>query len=397
MTSEQTAARRGSIAPAIVAALAVAMGAVALALDRAWIDTAQVELSRATEAAALAAARELATDDVLRPNSQVETRVTQARRAAEEVAALNTVVGKPVAIADGDVTFGKYVYSRSSGANVFLETERDPQSVVVAGRFERSRSNPIALAARGFGGGRTADLARLSVATLDNRLLGVRAGHNLPVPALPLAILDGDPQGARSDTWQTQIAGRKGSDAFGYDSDSNAVTSGPDGIPEMQLVTSVPGSAPTGISPNVCLVDFSDRYDAEHVSKMIAHGWSHADLAPSQSKIMLDSMPKDFTASFAPGDREYAALQPLVGECRICLLYRVSTPAGSTATTPAVSLTGLVAGRIMSLVRSPGQPLRIVFQPAVIVTRAAETAEPGADHNTPAGPNPYIFKLTLTQ
>ena len=67
-----------------------AMGAIALALDRAWIDIAQVELTTATDAAALAAARELACDDLLIPGSDVATRVSAARGAAIRVAALTS-------------------------------------------------------------------------------------------------------------------------------------------------------------------------------------------------------------------------------------------------------------------------------------------------------------------
>jgi hypothetical protein len=76
--------------------------------------------------------------------------------------------------------------------------------------------------------------------------------------------------------------------------------------------------------------------------------------------------------------------------------------AGSTASagTGSVAITGLVAGRIMAYVQNPGQAPTIVFQPGVIVTRAAETV---AENQTPAAAaqstvigNPYIFKMTLS-
>lgn len=409
--TETSPGRRGSIAPAIVAALAVAMAAIALALDRAWIDTAQVELSRTTEAAALAAARELVSDDLLRPASHVANRVAMARQAAERVAALNTVVGQPLSLADGDITFGKYVYNQSSDSNVFLETELDPQSVVVAGHYERSRGNPVALVMRGFGGPRTADLARLSIATLDNRLIGVRAGHHLPVPALPLAILDNDPKGNQTDTWNARIVGRTGPDAFGYDETAGRVVSSPDGISEILLSGTPAGAATPGAAANMCLVDFSGQYDAAHVTKMIARGWTKSDLAPFQSEIRLARLPVPVAASFVIGDAEFAALQRLVGECRICPLFRATPAAGTSATTSTatvsaaststVSLTGLVAGRIMSLSRDAGGAVRIVFQPAVMVTRAAETVgeslDPAAAAQTTVARNPYIFKMTLSQ
>ncbi|HEY3966286.1 MAG TPA: hypothetical protein VGM05_17130 [Planctomycetaceae bacterium] len=398
---ERTASRHGSIAPAIVAALFVSMAAIALALDRAWIDTAQVELIRTTEAAALAAARELATDDLLRPSSTVAIRVAAARQAAEQVSQLNLVVGQPLPLADGDVTFGKYVYNTSTDTNVFLETELDPQSVVVAGRYERNRANPIALVMRGFGGRRTADLARISVATLDNQLIGVRAGRHLPIPALPLAILDVDPQGARLDTWQSQIIGGLGADAYGYNLQTGLVTTASDGIPEMLLSSAPAGTAASVATGNMCLIDFVGQYDAKHAAQMIAKGLTKTDLTSLQSEISLTNLPPAVAASFTIGDTEYAALQPLVGECRICFLCGLTPPVGSTSTAPFVSITGLVAGRILSLTRLAGQPCQIVFQPAVIITRAAQTVDDLLDtaeaaQSTVVG-NPYIYKLTLTQ
>jgi hypothetical protein len=76
--------------PVVAVALLVIGAAIALALDRAWIDGAQVELTTATDAAALAAARELAGDDLLRPGIDASGRVAAARLAAMRVAALNT-------------------------------------------------------------------------------------------------------------------------------------------------------------------------------------------------------------------------------------------------------------------------------------------------------------------
>jgi hypothetical protein len=106
-----------------------------------------------------------------------------------------------------------------------------------------------------------------------------------------------------------------------------------------------------------------------------------------------------------------------VGECRICLLYMpvpASTPApAATSSGPSVTITGLVAGRILALSNNAEQAPQIVFQPGVIITRAAETAteiaaQAAARNSTgdiqttspppppaTAVPNPYIYKMTL--
>ncbi len=55
----------------------------------------------------------------------------------------------------------------------------------------------------------------------------------------------------------------------------------------------------------------------------------------------------------------------------------------------------------MSLSRDPGGVVRIVFQPGVIVTRAARTVDEVLDSASAAQStvvrNPYIYKLTIIQ
>jgi hypothetical protein len=410
-----TSNRRGSIVPAIGLAILVLGAAMALVLDRAWIDAAQVELTTATDAAALAAARDLATDDLLRigPDTS-EERIAAARVDATQIAEMNRVAGTPLVLNDSDITFGQWVYSQSEGTYVFLETELNPLAAMVTGIRERSRMNPVGLLMRGVTGQPAADLARRAIATLDNQIVGLRPAYNLVVPALPLAILDQDPTGARPDTWQTQITARKGADNAGYDLTTNTITAIADGIPEIVLTGIAPGASTSSSKPNFCLIDFGSSYDAQHVATMVTHGWTHADLKPLNHELGVAKMPITVPANASPGTGEWNALTPLVGECRICLLY-MPVPASTSATSngPTVTITGLVAGRILALSNNAGQAPQIVFQPGVIITRAAETAmeiaaQAAAQNSTgdsqttspppppaTAGPNPYIYKMTL--
>jgi len=403
----------------VAVSILVIGAAMALALDRAWIDAAQVELTVATDAAALAAARDLATDDLLRIGADTsDGRIAAARLAATQVAEMNRVAGTPLALTDADITFGQWVYSQSSGTFVFLETELDPLAVMITGIRERSRSNPVGLLMRGVTGQPAADLARRAIATLDNQIVGVRAAANLVVPGLPLAILDQDPTGNRLDTWQAQITARKGGDQAGYDTTTNTVTAAADGIPEIVLSGSATDAATTTTKkPNFCFVDFSTSYDPQHVATMVTHGWTHGDLKPFNHELSLANMPVTLPATAAPGGSEWEALTPMAGECRVCLLYMPVAASTSTATGSstglAVSITGLVAGRILSISRNAGQPPQIVFQPGVIITRAAETATEivaqvaaqnansetqttsTAPVSSTAALNPYIYKMTL--
>ena len=398
VTPVVTTNRRGSIVPLVAVALAVVLAGIALALDRAWIDIAQVELTTAADAAALAAARELACDDLLIPGSDVTVRVAAARAAAIQIASLNTVLTQPLTLLESDITFGQLVYDASTDTNTFLETELVPQTVVITGIRERSRSNPIALVMQGLMGQSTADLARLAVATIDNRIVGVRPSTGLVVPGMPLAILGTDATGARQDTWQTQIGASQGTDTYSYDETTNSVTAKPDGIREILLTGSASGA--TGTTSNLCLVDFSGSYDSTRVATMITNGWTKKDLSPLPSGLTLANMPISVVATSAIGSAEATALQQLVGQCRICLVYGPVSGSAAFSGTGNVAITGLIAGRIMSFVQNAGQPPTIVFQPGVIVTRAAETVAetltPAEAAQSTAIGNPYIFKMTLS-
>jgi hypothetical protein len=150
----------------------------------------------------------------------------------------------------------------------------------------------------------------------------------------------------------------------------------------------------------MCLIDFSGSYDSSRVTAMISKGWTKQDLSALPSGLNLASMPISVAATSAIGGPEGNALQELIGQCRICLLYDPVAGSTTSAGTGNVAITGLIAGRIMSFVQTPGQAPTIVFQPGVIVTRAAETVAEiltptEAAQSTMIG-NPYIFKMTLS-
>jgi hypothetical protein len=92
--------------PGLVVALVVTLCAVALVLDRLWLDAATAELRTASDAAAMAAAGELIHDDLLKETYDSTERIEAARQRAKDVAGQNLVAGEPVeldASPDGDV------------------------------------------------------------------------------------------------------------------------------------------------------------------------------------------------------------------------------------------------------------------------------------------------------
>ena len=77
--------------PALALALVAVLGGAALVVDRLALDTSKAELRTAAEAAALAAARELANDDRLRPDFDPAALQMKARFAAARIAIENVI------------------------------------------------------------------------------------------------------------------------------------------------------------------------------------------------------------------------------------------------------------------------------------------------------------------
>lgn len=126
--------RRGSMALAAMMSLLVIIGGVAVALDRLWLDSAKTELEAAIEAAALRGGQFLASDDLLRPEFDIDARLELARQEAAKIARQNLIAGDPVELditPEGDVRFGRLVHRDRTKEDVFLETADRPTSVVV--------------------------------------------------------------------------------------------------------------------------------------------------------------------------------------------------------------------------------------------------------------------------
>ena len=276
--------RRGFLAPAIVVALLAVLLVLALVLDAWWLDNASVELTRASESAALAAGRELVTDDLLRGDSREidERRIERARRKAVRIARRNRVAGERLQLdaqSQRDIRFGRLIADSHTGRTRFEERRRHPTTVVVSARRSRRNGNPIALFLRGITGQPSASLMRRAEATIDNHVVGVRPFEGAPVPMWPLAILE-DCNSGTSDgllhSWRTHIEGRLGNDEFAYDEARRRVQRRPDGIPEMILRCGTGGSS-SG-ETNVKLVDVGNGLRVEDLQRQFRRGVTADDL-----------------------------------------------------------------------------------------------------------------------
>jgi hypothetical protein len=373
--------------PALAIALFAVGGAMAFAFDRLWQEAAAVELRTAGEAAALAAAAELASDDTLRTDADWNSIRETARDAAADIAKQNLVGGLPVTIKtaeDGDVTFGQTV-DKANGEQVFVETADNCRVVHLHARQGRGSKNPFGLLVRDLtGAGRQMQLT--IEATAENRIASLRPYEGVNVPALPIAISVGP-------TAWAQAENHLGPDAMGLSEDDKSITETPDGISEMTAQSS-PQQADQKqqVIATLHVVDMNNGLSQSGLAAQCRDGWSSGDFAKWDGELPLDQGATKLTSSPKIPPAIAGELAQLVGQTRLCWVYTTATP---TANSDRWQLTcpRLVGIRILSVQALPDGMIALQLQPATVVTR---TAVPSDDSDDDLA-NPYLFKVFLNR
>ena len=407
--------------PALALALIAALAGAALVVDRLHLDSAKSELRIAAEAAALAAARELANDDRLRPDFDPTALQMKARFAAARIAAQNVVAGQPVTLSTdsaSDVRFGRLMKDPATGETIFVEAnDHEPTSVAVAARCTEARQSAVPLPFRTFYAPNDSDVVAVAEASLNFQVRGLRTIDRLPIPTLPLAILDRpnakqdsshkhstvslDPsnKSAASNAqpqpsapnWTRDIEQRRGADHFGYDAATGEVTNGADGIPEITLRTAARSS---NSQSNAFVITLTGDLTEEHLRRQITQGWSADDLEPLGGELLFDHGPLTLAGLRGVDCNVLAqSLRKVLGQSRVVFLYeRVEGDANSHVAT--LQVTKMVAGRVMSVREISECECEIVLQPAVLATRSA-VASPD-ETETGCEKNKYVANLRLT-
>ncbi len=418
--------RRGVIVPLVAVAILLVGSSIALVLDHLWLSTAQSELLSTAEGSALAATRHLLNEELLRKpgvRQDEETWQTQrieiARQAAGDVARQNLVAGQNVALdlsESGDVRFGRLVRQKESNQILFLETNNRPSTVVVTAYRNRSHNNPVAILFQELVGESTGDVAARAEASWSNRIAGIRPQDDLPAPVMPIAILEKDTTGKQLQTWVRQIEEFQGSDGYRYDTEKKSVVPGADGLPELALEWKLPDSATNSsttnntvslsntVNPsqpagqqNYYLLQLGSASESNAISRQMKTGWEASDLLSLKGELRLNPGTADVWGKSQLTQAEIRDLSATVGECRIFCLYQPREQLGSSQLT-RIRLTRLVSGRIMSVSPATDRNIRIVVQPGIVITRTALLAvAPGDEADSNVSPNPYIYKIHITQ
>ncbi len=408
--------------PALALALLAVLGGAALVVDRLALDTAKNELRTSAEAAALAAARELANDDRLRPDFDPAALQMKSRFAAARIAAENFIAGEALTLntePNGDVRFGHLQVDPETGETIFVEAEGqdEPTTVVVHARRTSDRDSAIPLPFRTLYAPTDADVVAVAEASINFGVIGLRPIDELSIPTLPLAILSqaveeqdssaekfptardprsktaqaSKPKQPSVSSWARDIEQRRGTDRFGYDASTGEVTQDADGIPEITLRT-VGRSADA--KSNTFVLALSGDLTQDSLWRQICEGWSADDLQPLGGELLLGHGPLNL-AGLRGVDCNVlgSALRKMLGQPRVVFLYdrEIGDPRASVA---SLQVTKMVAGRVMSVSELSDSECEIVFQPAVMATRSAVTSSDESESGCEK--NKYVANLRLT-
>ena len=192
-----TTTRRGAVIILMVLLLPIAVLMSAIAINLAYIELSRTEMIIATDAAARAGGRDLITTDDAKT----------ARKRAKQLAALNSVAGDPLVLADSDIDFGSSV-RQVGGRYDFTINTKNPNSLrVMAHRDSSNKDGAIPLLMPSILGTSSVSTTQEAISTqmeVDVGLVLDRSGSMayaanevnglLPIPALaPSGWNWGDP------------------------------------------------------------------------------------------------------------------------------------------------------------------------------------------------------------
>jgi hypothetical protein len=396
------------------------LGAFLLAVQLASLRHRQLELQIAADASALAAADVLACDDRLLTDvsSRHELAIQDGRDAAVRYARFNYVWGDPLRLdpnpgndSGGEVVFGTLDNPTSQGFDTALYPPPDGF---------RPRLNAVRVAMR-RGGAAASATALIDRDAIGFRLQGTQTlpGRTNPaLPLVPLAIVtDPCPPGLGTlancqqkdfRSWDYQICGRQGRDAWTVDRRTSQPSQVGDHIPEMTIVFSTIPNDPkqNGQLAGIGVASIKD------VCRQLQSGFTAADLLARGGQLLLndglDRQPPDNRLEvprLALAPKEIAAfassLRSIIGEPRIWMLYELQT-ARSDQT---LVVRGFVAARILNVQTQKGSQkdgkagsqVAVTLQPCQLTTAAAVTDRVRRDWGPRSLFNPYISRVRLVE
>ena len=375
---DQQAARRttarGGVAFFVTISIVVILSMCALAIDLGGVYLSKGELQNAADAAALAAAEELLDEDRLKGAAHMAEEMTAARNEAVAYAARNKVGHMSPEIdrndgnsGSGDVVVG-YLYNPNNRSESLSTNDQSKfNSVMVRVRRDSSKNGPLMHLFAPIFGDLSSDVRASAIATFKDGVVGYKVTSRTGnAGLLPLAL--------HVNAWTALLNG-SGTDNYSYNPDTGEVTSGPDGILELNLY---PGSGTGQLPPgNFGTVDIgSPNNSTSDLSRQIRYGINESDLSYFGGELKLGNngillLNGDTGLSAAIKDD----LLSILGQPRAIPLFNAVSGNGNNS---QFSVIGFVGIRIMNVKLTGSMKQKnVIVQPAFVVDDAAITA-PGS-------------------
>jgi hypothetical protein len=340
---------------------------------------AKNETQNGADAAALAAALNLVSDDLLTVDvRRAGDRLSRSRRAAVTLGHANFAGGERLTLdpnvshdPGGDVVFGHL--DHPVGGN--FEPAGPDVSDCVGDRVNAVRITLRRAPVRApFGGNAPQrEVVARSTAMLDWSVVGFRPNNDLPIPLIPIGIFT-DHKGERPDSWDTHCR-RRERDERKYDYDARKFLAGNDGIPELSVVLGPRTSdhETPGTFLRVGVGSFGEtieqvrsglnrhHLDTQFGAGGFVFGVDNTLHMPSSSNCPGVGQPGRSAIDAALGD----VLES--GEPRLWPLFSASEKEDS------VRVTGWVAARVVAREPAPGGGIKLILQPAVLSHPSAVT------------------------
>ncbi len=360
--------RLGAVVCLAAAMMIMILAFLAFTVDVGFIALTKAQMKGCSDAAALSASQELI--PLFKPGATLSYAVAQdkAGLAAEDIASYHRSGDHKQAYLERarDVRYGQYYQDENSGAMVknydvwpanFVEvTTRRDQPLgpgESAGTGSPDSSLPLFFAPAL--GTRSADLRVRSAAAMMPGV-GFRRppGPDQTIHVLPIAL--------DIETWENLLAG-VGSDNFSYNEQTKQVSSGTDGILEVNLYPTGDGSLPPG---NRGTVDIGGSNNSTNdLKRQILHGINQDDLDQLGFELRFDQQ------CILNGDTGLSAgikaqLEAIIGEPRAIPLFSSVSGPGNNANYVIEKFVGV---RILEvkLTGSPKQK-RVIVQPCEFVS-----------------------------
>jgi len=360
--------RRGKILLMTALMLPALFGLIALAADVAMLTTARAQLSTVADAAALAGVMQLADEMRVRGSTNLSTEKIAARSRAQSVGQMNKVINTAAIInqnttndPNGDVVIG-YVNPATPKAAIQTSSGLEPlfNTVLVRATRDADHGGPIpAFFSKIWGNTGTSETVTAEAMAENFPVQGFRPSGSTPANSpnanlLPI-VLD-------VTTYNAMMA-RTTTDQYSYDSATNTVTSGADGITESLLYPVASGSPGNWNTINVGV----SSNGTSTLSAQIQNGISPDEMATyPNSKIALDYglNPPSITFSGNPGISAglKSALESIIGKPVAIPIYDQSGGNGNNAWYRVIAFQTC---RIVS-VNFQGNPKHMIIQPCLL-------------------------------